>query len=361
VVHPHTGRDNSEAMVEAKDILLQRGTTPRVYRNMLVFLAAESRQLDGLKEAMRSSLAWAGIVKDTDRLNLTQRDSALAKAKVAEALETVKTRIKETWCYLLYPMQDGAQADVEWIASKVPAQDGLLSRASKKLASDEGLLPELGPARLDRELQKYIWNGKGHLSLRDLWEYLNRYIYLPRVKDRNVLIKAVRAAVGAMVPGPFAYAERWDEKSARYIGLVLQNAANAPVVIDSDSVIVKPEVAEKQALETAAAAAAPTEPVQTPTKAAAEQTGLKPTSAVVQPDRDPTRFMGTVMISADRPAHEMRQIVEAIIEQLTVLPGSEVTLKLEIDAEVPNGLDRSKVRTLLENASTLGFIDKKIS
>jgi hypothetical protein len=30
----------------------------------------------------------------------------------------------------------------------------------------------------------------------------------------------------------------------------------------------------------------------------------------------------------------MRQIVEAIIEQLTVLPGSEVTLKLEIDARV---------------------------
>jgi hypothetical protein len=39
----------------------------------------------------------------------------------------------------------------------------------------------------------------------------------------------------------------------------------------------------------------------------------------------------------------------------------EVTLKLEIDAEVPAGLDRSKVRTLLENATTLGFIDKVVS
>ncbi len=62
-----------------------------------------------------------------------------------------------------------------------------------------------GPARLDRELQKYIWNGKGHLSLKDIWEYLNRYIYLPRVKDRNVLIKAVRASVGAMMPGPLGF------------------------------------------------------------------------------------------------------------------------------------------------------------
>ena len=66
------------------------------------------------------------------------------------------------------------------------------------------------------------------------------------------------------------------------------------------------------------------------------------------------------MISPDRPARDMHQIVEAIVEQLTTLPGSDVTLKLEIDAEVPNGLDRAKVRTILENANTLGFIDKDI-
>ena len=62
----------------------------------------------------------------------------------------------------------------------------------------------------------------------------------------------------------------------------------------------------------------------------------------------------------DRPARDIHQIVEAIIEQLTTLPGAEVSLRLEIDAEVPSGLDRGKVRTLLENANTLGFIDKAV-
>ncbi|MCY4301780.1 MAG: hypothetical protein OXC68_08600 [Aestuariivita sp.] len=75
----------------------------------------------------------------------------------------------------------------------------------------------------------------------------------------------------------------------------------------------------------------------------------------------PTRFVGTVMISADRPARDMHQIVEAIVEQLTTIPGGEVSLKLEIEAEISSGLDRSKVRTLLENTATLGFIDKSIS
>ena len=47
-------------------------------------------------------------------------------------------------------------------------------------------------------------------------------------------------------------------------------------------------------------------------------------------------------------------------QQLTALPGAGVSLRLEIDAEVPSGLDRAKVRTLLENANTLGFIDKAV-
>ncbi|MEQ1672135.1 MAG: DUF499 domain-containing protein, partial [Hyphomicrobium sp.] len=356
VAHPHTGRDGSEALTEAKDILTQRGSTPRVYRNMLVFIAAEARQLDNLKDAVRSALAWGEIVRDTDRLNLTQSDSALAKAKLVESNETVKTRLKEAWCYLHYPVQESAQAEVEWVSGKVPAQDGLLARASKKLVSDEGLLPELGPTRLDRDLQKYIWNGKAHLSLKDLWEYLNRYTYLPRLKSQAVLVKTVQAAIGGMLPGPFAYAERWDEKSGVYQGLAIERAVNAAVVIDSDSIIIKPDVAETHRL-------ALVQPTSTPpSDDSAGIGGATPSSSpsdrtphVPPAEKKPTRFIGTVMISSERPARDIHQIVEAIVEQLTTIPGSEVSLKLEIDAEVPSGLDRAKVRTLIENANTLGF------
>jgi uncharacterized protein len=360
VAHPHNGRDGSDALVEAKDILMQRGSTPRVYRNMLVFIAADARQLDNLKDAVRSALAWSEIVRDTDRLNLTQSDSALAKAKLTEANETVKTRLKEAWCYLHYPAQESAQADVEWVSGKIPAQDGLLARASKKLVAEEGLLTELGPTRLDRDLQKYIWNGKPHLSLKDLREYLNRYVYLPRLKNQEVLVKAVQAAITGMLPGPFAYAERWDEKTDTYLGLAIERAANAAVVIDSDSVIMKPDVAEAHR-----PAPAKPEPLGTPEQPGENAPGpeeqptlggLEPTAA----ERKPTRFLGTVMISPERPARDMHQIVEAIVEQLTILPGSSVKLRLEIDAEVPSGLDRAKVRTLVENANTLGFVEKSL-
>jgi predicted AAA+ superfamily ATPase len=358
VAHSHSGGSGCEALAEAKDILMQRGTTPRVYRNMLVFLAAEQRQLDNLKSSMRSALAWTEIVREIERLNLTQSDSALAKAKLVEANETLKTRLKEAWCYLIYPVQETAQADLEWTTAKIPAQDGLLARASKKLVSDEGLLPELGPARLDRELRKYIWNGNPHLHLKDLWEYLNRYTYMPRIKNREVLAKTVQAAVGGMLPGPFAYAERWDEARKIFAGLAIDRAGGAQIVIDSESVIIQPDIAEANRPK--------------PTDVAGVQGGTPGTIPPVPGDgptgtpgpeaeKDPTRFTGTVMISPDRPARDMHQIVEAIVEQLTTLHGCEVSLRLEIDAEARDGLDRNKVRTLLENASTLGFIDKKVS
>jgi hypothetical protein len=362
VSHPHTGRDGSDAQIEAKDILMQRGSTPRVYRNTLVFLSAEARQLDGLKDAVRSAIAWESIVKDDKRLDLKKSDIALAEAKLSEAKDTMKTRLRESWCYLVYPHQEDAQSDVEWSSSKIPAQDGLLSRASKKLASDEGLMPELGPTRLDRDLQRYLWNGKPHLPLRDLWEYLNRYTYLPRLKDQTVLVKAVQAAVSGMLPGPFAYAEKWDESSESYLGLLIDKATSPHIIVDRDSIIIKPDVAQAHR----PVPAKPGEPATeggTPGGEADPTTDEGKKTAKTEPDDKetlPTRFVGTVMISPDRPARDIHQIVEAIVEQLTTIPGSEVTLKLEIEAEVASGLDRSKVRTLMENAATLGFIDKDI-
>lgn len=185
------------------------------------------------------------------------------------------------------------------------------------------------------------------------------------------LIRCVRSSIAQMVAGPFAYAETYDEAQSEYRGLSIESAGSAAVTIDADSVIVRPTVAEAaRAKQVPAQAERTTSPSVTssgapvsPTTADGEREGgtTAPVGPAPEAPKDPTRFQGTVMISADRPARDMAQIVEAIVEQLTTVPGAEVTLRLEIDAEVPSGLDRSKIRTLTENASTLGFIDKVIS
>lgn len=164
------------------------------------------------------------------------------------------------------------------------------------------------------------------------------------------------------VPGVFAYAERFDASVDRYIGLVIESTSNAHVIIDADSVIVQPAIAEQQYQLDKQKREVPSIPNVFPGEPPPVGPGVTPpvSPPTVVVDKKPTRFVGSVKISSDRPAHEMRQIVEAIIEQLTTMKGAEVNLRLEIDAEVPDGLDRSKVRTLMENASTLGFSEKII-
>ncbi len=39
---------------------------------------------------------------------------------------------------------------------------------------DEALLPEIGPVRLNHELEKITWADQPHLSLKELWVYLNQ-------------------------------------------------------------------------------------------------------------------------------------------------------------------------------------------
>jgi hypothetical protein len=145
-----------------------------------------------------------------------------------------------------------------------------------------------------------------------------------------------------------------------YLGLAIERADHAAVVIDSDSVVVKPDVAEahRPVPPQPAPVGGPAGPGEKPPEPREQPSGGTPGSPPAE--KRPTRFTGTVMISADRPARDMHQIVEAIVEQLTTLPGSEVKLKLEIEADIPSGLDRAKVRTLVENANTLGFVEKSI-
>lgn len=356
VKHPHSGREDSPASTVTRDFLLHRGTTPRVYQNMLVFIAADARQTGGVKDGMRSLLAWESIVRDTELLNLTQRDGARARLKVDEARATVYARVKETWCFVLYPEQDSAESEVEWVTRRVAANDGILERASKRLVEEEVLRPVLGPVSLDRELKRYLWGEKNHLYLKDLWEYLNRYTYLPRLTDRSVLVDTVVESISGLVPGPFAYAGGWDAESGIYRGIEINSTTKPQVVIDSESVIIVREVAEQSHRLVQQTASHSTDTGSGGTPATVHGTVVKP-----QPGQEieplPRRFIGAVMISPDRPARDIQQVVEGVVDELTSLGDADVSIRLEIVAEVPDGFDGGKVRTLVENTKTLNFIE----
>src|SRR5205807_542543 len=224
--HPHTAKDaNSPARQEAAAVLESRGNSPRNYKNTLVFLAPDATRLIELRQAARQYLAWSTIVADgsgeNPALNLDNFQKRQAETKHRTADETIVARIPETYLWLLVPGQPDPKGSVEWTEIRQQGSDPLAARAAKKLKNEELLMVQLGGTRLRHELDRVpLWRGD-HVSVKQLTEDMARYLYLPRLRDEDVLLAAIRDGLECLTwqSETFAYAEAWDDNRRRYKGL----------------------------------------------------------------------------------------------------------------------------------------------
>jgi hypothetical protein len=152
VDHPYSKELSCPAEIAANAIFEARGSTPRLYRNTLVFLAADKTRLQDLDEATRRCLAWESILAEKVALNLDPQQVKQAETQKTAADSAVAARIPETYQWLLVPIQATPQAEIEWQAIRLSGQDALAVRASKKLRNDELLLAGFAATRLRMEL-----------------------------------------------------------------------------------------------------------------------------------------------------------------------------------------------------------------
>ena len=357
VDHPYSKDAGNKAQAAAAAILQSRGNAPRILQNTLVFLAVDQTRLQDMDEAIRRFLAWSSILDERNELNLDPHQVRQAETQKKAADGAVVARLPEAYQWLLVPVQTSPQAAVQWQAFRVTGQEGLAVRASKKLRSEELLVPSLAGTRLRMELDRIpLWRGD-HVPVRQLAEDFARYVYLPRLSGPDVVAAAVRDGLGLLLwqQESFAYADSFDEATSRYRGLRCGVRVDG-VEYSGEGLVVQPEVATKHQQAAAAAVAGTT------TKAAPEPTGSEPTGATgatggggtKQPPKA-TRFHGTVVLDAGRVGRDAGRIAEEVIAHLTGLVGSNVTVTLEIDATVPSGVPDNVVRTVTENSRTLKF------
>ena len=357
--HPHSSGSNSKAQAAATAILENRGNTPRLFRNTLVFLAVDQTRLQDLDEAIRRWLAWSSILQDKETLNLDPHQVRQAEAQLKSEDGAVVGRLPEAYQWLLAPVQSTPQAAVEWQALRLTGQDPLAVRASKKLRSEELLVPALAGTRLRMELDRVpLWGGN-HVEIRQLADHFARYLYLPRLAGPEVLIRAIQDGLGLLLwtDESFAYADAFDEATSRYRGL--RCGREVPLLSpESDGLLVKPAAAiAQQNAEPAAAATgagvAETVPTGSAGSHAAEGTSPEPTPT--PPEQKARRFHGAVSLDATRVGRDASQIADEVIAHLAGLVGAKVTVTLEIEAEIPSGAPDHVVRTVTENSRTLKF------
>ena len=357
IEYPHTKETISPALAAAQEFFQNRGTAPRVYRNTLVFLAADKTRLQDLDEAVRRYLAWSSVVAEAETLNLDPHQTKQAVSQKESANTAVAARLPETYQWLLVPTQATPQANVEWQAFRLTGQDPLAIRASKKLRNDELLISGLAASRLRLELDQVpLWRGD-HVSIQQLTEDFARYLYLPRLKDTAVLTEAVRGGLGLLTwaQDSFAYAESYDETAARYRGL----QAGRQVWITDDSpigLLVKPEPAQRQiAAETVPGGGTPQPGGGGGTTPQPQPGGPGGGTPQPAPITAPKRFHGNVTLDSKRVGRDAGRIADEVVAHLAGLVGSNVKVTLEIDAEIPAGVSDQVVRTVTENCRTLKF------
>jgi predicted AAA+ superfamily ATPase len=357
--YPHAARDaGSPARKQAAAVLDSRGAGPRTNRNALVFLAADGTRLKELEQAVRQFLAWSSIWDDRDTLNLDNFQNRQAETRRKSAEETVRARIPETYQWLIVPGQSDPRGEIEWTDLRLQGGDALAVRAAKKLRNEELLLIQLGGARLRHELDRVpLWRGE-HVSVKQLTEDMARYLYLPRLRDAEVLLEAIEDGLGRLSwqAETFAYAEGWDDARKRYVGLKTGQAV--PVSAGSPALLVRPEAAAKQlAAEAAERKREETDSGDHNGKGRSGRTEGKGKEKTVTEPPPPKlrRFHGTVSLDPLRVGRDAAAIAQEVIQHLAGLVGARVRVTLEIAADLGDGAPDKVVRDVSENCRTLKF------
>ena len=351
---------HSEALRTAEQILQKRSGGDRQFCNMLVFLAADAARLRDLRQAVRSCLAWDSIERDADSLGLDEFQKRQTRAKVAEAHDTVKTRVGETYVWALHPMQpsEDPTGEIRWERARLTSSASLAARVSRKLDQDEALIRDYAGTRLRLDLDRVpLWREspggeKLSVSVKQLWEDFSRYLYLPRLLRRSVLEDAIKHGVAdtAWSTEGFAYAD--GHNGERYIGL---RAAEQLSSVAPSGLVVHPAAASRQF--------AREEPESPPTEGAVDPGRVpkgKDPAPVVEIDAPhapprPTRYYGRVTLASDRWTLVAADVAEGVVQRLNRIEGAQVKVTIEIEAAAEAGFDEATQSDIAENSVTLRF------
>ena len=358
----HKTDDNaSPAISAAREYLEKRGSSPRIHRNMIAFLAPDSGQMLQLKQETKLLLAWRSIQHDAATLTLDTAQKKETYEAITAAEKLINERIQEIWRYLIVPVQEGTEP-IQFSVTAVPEKTNPVTKAMHRLRYDELLVDALSPRILSMEMAHYnLWQGRNHITVRELWADYTRYVYLHRLKKRLVLEKALEAGIRS--GEYFAYAQGMSDNTEnndneRYEGIV---TAGGFLQITPDGLIIKAEAVQAQigSAKKAANIASGSEPDNaSAAQDEANQFSLSSdtkSGASIPVAQKPLHFYGTIKIDPAKMGTTAGNISAEILQHLSRLPRASVEVSLDIRVNIPSGIPEDTARTVRENCRTMKF------
>lgn len=362
-------RTNNEAIRMAEEILNNRGNSPRIYRNMLAFIAPDVDYMSSLKQEVRRYLAWESIKEDSEDLNLDAAQNRETDNNLRRSNETVELRMKEAYSWLLVPYidKDVDMKTIVWDRIRISGgTENIVAVAAKKMIQNESLITSWAPTTLLMELDNVLWKEDDCIQIKKLWEYICTYCYLPRLSDYSVLENAIRSGVNSTEYYALAAGrnnERFiDLKYNQYVGLIDNSAYLVKLVVALKQLAEEQKEKEDTPVIPAGEASPGVSAPQNTGTGAASGTGAMATSGSGNPQQQAstpqnTHFYMSADLDTTRINRDVQRFVEEVISHLTAVDGSRVEVSLEVNMTAPNGTPTSTVRTVTENCQTLRVRD----
>jgi hypothetical protein len=179
-----------------------------------------------------------------------------------------------------------------------------------------------------------------------------QYPYMPRLRNRHVLDEGIVDMPLIWQTDAFGLATGYDDSAGRYIGLWTPGDKGAAPAATDSLLLVRPDIAVTQ--RDAEIPATPGTRLSPSEEEAAEHAETDLGHPGASHRNLKTRFFGVKTLSSKRIALDFKNVADEIIANLSE-EGTELVVKIEIEATKPVGFEEGQVRTLSENAQTLKF------
>jgi len=363
--HLYVREHPTPALEAAQEYLRSHGGQPRHRANRLMFIAADAGSIGRLRSEVRRVLAWKSIVEDVEggRLNIDQFQKDQAKTELRAAENALPSVARECFRWLLCPVQFDAAGKSSLEAYPISTSDGSSAGVAldRVCAENELIIGAWSPLFLRDELLKtFYWKAdKPSVPVRQLWEDMQRYLYMPRLRTREVLTETIRK--GGASEDFFGTA--LGKVDDRYEGFSLSQPISG---WDDALLLIEPAeaMAYKERRDRESKVVGPT---TDPTGGGNEPSvtvPLPPSMPPIQPPVQPSvsthrSFRGAVSVRAAGAKAELNQIAQEIIALLARDPHADIRVTLEIDATFAKGAADDMRRNVSENATTLGFTTRE--
>lgn len=229
---------------------------------------------------------------------------------------------------------------IEEVVKKLFASVSPFERVCRE---NELVIDARSPIHLRAKLKELYWKpGKPTVGAVAFWDDSMKYLYLPRLKSREVVANVVRT--GAASKDFFGTA--YGSTDGKYDGFAF---GDGNISFNDTLLLIEPEADTQYAIEQKKLIVAL--PPETGGKTEEPTTVSGGTTPITEPGKKatvigatatpkPKAFRGTVEVTASLAKSKLRSIAEEVIELLNTDPNANIRVTLEIDAEFPRGGER---------------------